>query len=162
MGYSQTPHCSAAAKCSWLKQPYHISVFVLHYFQNTKVSTSVLKSYTVIQYVWTIPGFPSSPKCLMQNIILTVLTHIPLHAHWKMCDISSTTLERRSRWRHSDRWPNPQQQMKCSFNEVHFHVTCEILDEHTGCSRCMRCVSRKWMTGLKCVKNCIQRDVLWF
>lgn len=43
-----------------------------------------------------------------------------------------------------DRWPNPQQQMTCSFTEVHFSVTCEILDEHTDCSRCTSCVGPRW------------------
>lgn len=142
MGYSQTPHYSVAAKCScWNNIIIQVCLCCITF----RIQRSALLCWnhtvpTVVQYIWTIPGFPSSPKCLMQNILLTVLTHIPLHAHWKMCDISSTTLERRNRWRHSDRWPNPQQQMwKCSFNEVHFHVTCEILDEHTDCSRCMRC-----------------------
>lgn len=53
-----------------------------------------------------------------------------------------------------DRWPNPQQQMTRSFTELHFSVTCEILDEHTDCSRCTR-----WRADLR-LTNWIQQN-LW-
>lgn len=114
------------------------------------------------QYVGTIPEFPYSPRCLFSSTFFWLFwpAFLHTHTHWKMCYISWTTLNHTTSQMTGDRWPNPQQQMTCSFTEVHFSVTCEILDEHTDCSRCTSCVGPRWRADLRHTTNWIQQN-LW-
>lgn len=112
------------------------------------------KTYTFIHYVGVIPGFPKSPRCILQCSYDGSYPHFSTQS--KRCVTSAEPRSGRNRRQLGDRWTKPQQQITCSFPEVHFFVTCDILDEHTDCNRC---VSWRRRADLGCVANSIQHNV---